>query len=143
MSVSVRAPEEHDFLCTAHRDIRDELATPAQVAIVLLARYRCANTAMLTGASNWHRPFPEPPPWRRPRARMRTWQHEPSDIREQRHLRERKATYRARQPTVLSGSLPEHFWRVRRQRARAETEHSAALIEDDPAAHGLSGLPPA
>lgn len=65
-------------------------------------------------------------------------------------LRERKVTYRARQPTVLNlmsaleierfarnglvgnGNLPERIRRVRRQLARAEIEHFAALIEDDP-----------
>ena len=65
-------------------------------------------------------------------------------------LRERKATYRARQPTVLNlmaaleierfardglvgnGNLPARIRRVRRELARAEIEHFAALIDDDP-----------
>jgi transcriptional regulator with XRE-family HTH domain len=65
-------------------------------------------------------------------------------------LRERKATYGARQPTVLNlmsaleierfargglvgnGNLPARIRRVRRELARAEIEHFAALIDDDP-----------
>ncbi len=65
-------------------------------------------------------------------------------------LRERKATYRARQPSVVnlmsaleierfarngmvgSSNLPERLRRERRQLARAEVEHFARLIEEDP-----------
>jgi transcriptional regulator with XRE-family HTH domain len=65
-------------------------------------------------------------------------------------LRERKATYRARQPTVLNlmsaleierfarngmvgnSNLSEQLRRARRRLARAEIEHFAALIEEDP-----------
>ncbi len=65
-------------------------------------------------------------------------------------LHERKATYRARQPTVLNlmsaleierfarngmlgnSNLPERVKRARRQLAGAEIEHFARLIEEDP-----------
>ena len=65
-------------------------------------------------------------------------------------LRERKATYRARQPTVLNlisaleierfardgmvgtVNLPAKLRRARRDLARAAIEHFASLIEDDP-----------
>jgi transcriptional regulator with XRE-family HTH domain len=65
-------------------------------------------------------------------------------------LRERKATYRARQPSVVNlmsaldierfarnglvgnSKLPERVKRERRKLARAEVAHFAGLIEDDP-----------
>src|SRR5260221_9859420 len=65
-------------------------------------------------------------------------------------LRERKATYRARQPTVLnlmsaleierfarngmvgSSSLPDRVTKARRQLAMDEIAHFAAVIEEDP-----------
>jgi hypothetical protein len=65
-------------------------------------------------------------------------------------LRERKTTYRARQPTVLNlmsaleierfaqngmvgnSRLTERVKRARRRLARAEIEHFASLIEEDP-----------
>ena len=55
----MRAAQEHDLLGAAQRDVGDELAAAAQMAIVLLAQHGCANPVALTGVFIRHRRLPE------------------------------------------------------------------------------------
>ena len=75
VGVGVRAAQEHDLLGTAQRDVRDELAAAAQVAIVLLAQQRRADPVALTGVFIRHHSSPK--------ARSRSREDEPSCGRRQ------------------------------------------------------------
>ncbi len=56
MGMRVGAAEKYDLVGTAQRNVSDELAAAAQMAVVLLARHRRADTMALIGSLNCHCP---------------------------------------------------------------------------------------